>query len=330
MSNIAYNKPTFSNSFIKPYSPSRAVDGSTHPIRRWLSNTPCFLTVDLQRSYWINRWIVVHMGAVGWYGNYNNADFKLQGSQDNSNWFDIDTVSNNTSSHTDRQFKAVECRYVRVYVTRGLGINPQLASIVEFAVYEAPPTSPYLSNIVPSSGTLNPSFTKDNLDYSVDVEYQHDSITITPTAEDPEATIIVNGVAVQSGQPSQPINLNVGENTVEIEVTSLVGGLKKKYTVKVTRASSAFLENITGIPNLNFDKNTFDYTVNLNSHDSALKIVVTAEDSNASLTFNGDSISSGDAIKFKLNTGDNNITIVVNSNIGSSQKTYNIVIKNPS
>ena len=63
---------------------------------------PIWLRVDLGAFYWINRWVVKQMGAVGWSPNYNLTDYKLQGSLDNANWFDIDTVTNNSANQTDR------------------------------------------------------------------------------------------------------------------------------------------------------------------------------------------------------------------------------------
>ena len=99
---------------------------------------PGYMTVDFGGIYWISRWVVTHMQASCWSNNiYNTQSYNLQGSINGANWFDIDSVSNNTSYQTDRSFAPIQCRFARLKVTTGLRINPQIAGIVEFQVYEA-------------------------------------------------------------------------------------------------------------------------------------------------------------------------------------------------
>lgn len=139
--NLALDKPASQSSFVLPYSGQRAVDGSVAAVSRWLCNTlPGWASVDLGAVFSIERWVVRHMGVVpGWPSpDYTMRDFMLQASMDNMNWTDIDSVTNNTQSVTDRIVPPFQARYVRVFVTSGLNVNPQLASIVEFEVYSAP------------------------------------------------------------------------------------------------------------------------------------------------------------------------------------------------
>ena len=173
MGNIALNKSVTASSYVKPYAPSRAVDGSTAPVSRWLCNTlPGSINVDLGGYYWVNRWVVRHMPVAGWRSpDYVNCDFRLQGSGDNRSWADIDGVAGNTAAITDRLLPiALKIRYLRVYVTKGLKTNPQLASIMALEIYEAPPTSPYLSKLALSSGTLAPAFSATTFNYAAMVE----------------------------------------------------------------------------------------------------------------------------------------------------------------
>lgn len=140
--NLALNKPTNQSSFVLPYSGQRTVDGSTAPISRWLCNSlPCWVSVDLGAVFTIDRWVVRHMAVVpGWPSpGYTMSNFRLQSSMDNMSWQDNDVVSGNSSSVTDRTVQAFQARYLRVMVTGGLQINEQLASIVEFEVYQAEP-----------------------------------------------------------------------------------------------------------------------------------------------------------------------------------------------
>lgn len=141
--NLTLNKPTNQSSFVLPYSGQRAVDGSIAPISRWLCNSlPGFITVDLGSIFSINRWVVDHLESAGFPSSYNNQDFKLQKSIDNINWVDVDSVSGNTSSKTDRIVTEFLARFVRVLVTNGIQANPQLTSILEFEVYAPTPAPP--------------------------------------------------------------------------------------------------------------------------------------------------------------------------------------------
>ena len=331
MGNIALNRPTAASSYVLPYSASRAVDGSTAPTNRWLCNTlPGWMSVDLGAPIWVNQWIVRHMPVVqGWAApGYVNSDFKLQGSIDNKTWYDIDIVTGNVSSITNRYINAVNARYFRVYVTKGLNTNPQLTSIMEFELYPAPPTSPYLSNLALSAGTLTPTFNRTTYAYTATVGYNVTGITLTPTAEDANATIKVNGVVVRSTTASQVIPLNVGANTIAVVVTSQIGGLISTYTVTVTRQDSAYLSNLTaqsGTTNIPlnptpFVKTTMSYNASVGYNTDTITITPTAESSSAAITVNGTPVSSGSPSgPISLAVGDNIIAVVVAAGGGVSQ-----------
>lgn len=59
------------------------------------------------------------------------------------------------------------------------------------------------------------------------------SITITPTASDDGAVITVNGILVNTGSESDPINVGAGGCTITIIVTA-EDGTTKTYTVVIT------------------------------------------------------------------------------------------------
>jgi|GEM_PF-1161412 len=94
-----------------------------------------------------------------------------------------------------------------------------------------------LSGLALSKGTLSPAFGSGTTSYTAQVGYSVSSVTITPTVADPNATIKVNGSAVNSGSASQPITLNVGTNPVSILVTAQDGTTKITYTVSITRVA---------------------------------------------------------------------------------------------
>ncbi|MFD0958138.1 RCC1 domain-containing protein [Paenibacillus chungangensis] len=99
-----------------------------------------------------------------------------------------------------------------------------------------------LSGLALSAGTLNMEFDASTMDYKARVPNNVSSITLTPVALDATdlITVRVNGgtpSSVTSGQASGALDLDVGDNTMAIEVTAL-NGARKRYSVTVTRAAS--------------------------------------------------------------------------------------------
>ncbi|PYG86553.1 Calx-beta domain-containing protein [Ruminiclostridium sufflavum DSM 19573] len=178
-----------------------------------------------------------------------------------------------------------------------------------------------LSNLAISSGTLNPTFSSSNLNYTTQsVGYDTTSVTVTPTTNISGCTIAVNGNTAISGQPST-VNLNVGSDTINIVVTN--GAASQTYTITVVRASSPYLQSVTGIPSISFVKTTYTYTIN-NVSASKIKPVIVPEDSNAviTLTMNGTPIPYTQPITITLNSGANIFVITCTSESGGDNKNY--------
>lgn len=329
--NLALNRPSTSSSFVKPYEPARAVNGTLTPVSRWLCNTlPGWMCVDLGYPYWINRWVVRHMSVAGWRTpDYNMTDFVFQGSTDNVRWNNLDSVAGNLSAITDRTITPVLARYVRVYVTKGLKCNPQLASMMEFEVYPAP-SSQYLTNLTLSSGTLTPAFAgRTTFAYTATVEYAVSSITLTPVAEDVHATIKVNGTVVNINTASQPVNLSVGSNTIAVQVTGSDGSAQQNYTVTVTRKSSYMsslvIKKSDGTEvalNPTFNKDTQGYTASVGYDDTSVNVVATSSDGTTNVIVNSQTVPSGQAVAVNnLVVGSNTI----NANV-VGDKTYTVTL----
>lgn len=346
MSNIALNKAASASSVVYPYMPAKSVDGLATALNRWLGSSPIplsgvpapnWLRVDLGGNYWINRWVVKQMGSIGWSQNYNLTDYKLQGSLDNSNWVDLDSVTNNSANSTDRTITAAKVRWVRVYITKGLRCNTNFASIVDFEVYSAPPTDSTLSALALNSGStsipINPPFVKTTSSYTASVGYDTASITVMPTTTDPNAVVTVNGSIVPRGQSSQPVSLTAGGNTpINVVVTPVIGD-PQTYTVNVTRASSAYLGGLTvksgmsAIPlNPIFDKSTTSYNINVAAGATSVNVTATAEASNAAIKINNTPATSGQPLTVQINSAINNINISVTAGTGIDSKSYIINI----
>lgn len=333
--NLALGKMAYSSTCVLPYTASRAVDGSTTPIRRWLCNTlPGWMCVDLGWAYRIDSYTLRNMSVAGWRApDYNLVNFKFQGSNSiNSErdmkldalWTDIDVVTGNTLGIVTRSFPVVTYRYIRFYVSKGLSCNNQLASVMELEVYKAPDSS-LLTNLTLSAGTLTPVFSKNTFAYTAQVNAA--SITLTPTAEQVGAIIKVNGVQVASGQPSSAINLALGANTIPVQVIAQDGLSQTTYSVVVTRTGSPYLTNLTlsNIP-FAFSKNVYTYNLSTGYDIVSTTITPTLEDSTASygITVNGTELPSGQTTT-NLNVGTNTISVQVTATTGA-QQTYTLTV----
>ena len=127
---------------------------------------------------------------------------------------------------------------IEVEVTAGNGTTTKTYTVTVNRPLTPPSDNADLSSLVPSEGTLNPTFDADTTSYTVDVDSAVSSITFTPTAEDDGATITVDGTPVASGSPSASIDLDEGDNEVPIVVTAEDETTKMTYTVTVTRAAT--------------------------------------------------------------------------------------------
>jgi|GEM_PF-694604 len=95
-----------------------------------------------------------------------------------------------------------------------------------------------------SAGTISPAFNSDTTSYNVIVPYAISSFTVTPTADDPKATITVNGQNVVSGSASGNLPLSIGYNTFNVAVTSQ-DNVSKVYQIAVNRDGLATTTALT-------------------------------------------------------------------------------------
>ncbi|HPR38395.1 MAG TPA: cadherin-like beta sandwich domain-containing protein, partial [Spirochaetota bacterium] len=90
----------------------------------------------------------------------------------------------------------------------------------------APPSSK-LKSLSANSGTLFPAFNPDIISYSISVENNITTITVTGEAFDPLANL-----SAQNGTPKALIE---GDNIIEINVTAQDGIHSEQYEIKVNR-----------------------------------------------------------------------------------------------
>lgn len=141
--NLCLNRPyALSSEISASENGAKAIDGnastkwcslpeSTNPGADWIR-------VDLGSVQTIRNWKVSHAGAGGETAAYNTRDFKLQRSDNDAQWYDVDTVTGNTANTTDRNVNFT-ARYVRLYITNavqpGVASDRNNARIYEFGVY---------------------------------------------------------------------------------------------------------------------------------------------------------------------------------------------------
>jgi len=189
-------------------------------------------------------------------------------------------------------------------------------------------TNANLSALTISSGSLSPAFAADSANYTAAVSNSVTSILVSATVSDPTASVTVNG----SGNLSNPINLNVGDNTITVLVTAQDGTTTKTYTVTVTRAALSTNANLSALTISGgsltpvFSSNTTTYAANVDNAVATITVTPTASDATASITLNGSSITSGSARTVALDIGSNQIPIVVTAQDGVTTKTYSITV----
>jgi hypothetical protein len=332
MSNILLNKPATASDYYAPFTPAKAVDGVISPLSRWVSSkVPASLAVDSGSMYLANRWVVRNMSVAGWVApDYANCDFTFQGSTDNCNWVNIDSVTNNSASIVDRTLPVpVAFRYFRVSVSKGLRCNTQVASIVEFELYQA--YSAQLSALTVNAGTLTPSFLSTVYAYTDTVGPDVTSIQVTPTTVDPQAAIKINGIVSTSGQPKS-VDLAVGPNTITINVTASDSS-QSTYTLTVTRQGNADLKSLVAEDNLAanvplnpaFDKGIIAYTAKIDYDASAIAYTPTTEDPQATIKLDGTSTPNGSISGATVvGTGVTNVLEVTSTS--GTKKSYSVAV----
>ncbi|MFF2158146.1 cadherin-like beta sandwich domain-containing protein [Paenibacillus chitinolyticus] len=186
-----------------------------------------------------------------------------------------------------------------------------------------------LSSLSLSAGTLNPAFAPGTAAYTVNVANSVNSVDVTPATADSTASVKVDGKPVTSGTASA-VPLNVGSNTVKVQVMAQNGGVKT-YTVTIARAASGNAD-LSGIslsegtltPPV-FDPAQLAYTAAVPNASTGIDVTVVTAEATASITVNGDAVVSGTPKPVALNVGDNPITIVVKA-ADNTLKTYTVTV----
>ncbi|WP_168736003.1 cadherin-like beta sandwich domain-containing protein [Cohnella fermenti] len=192
-----------------------------------------------------------------------------------------------------------------------------------------------LSSLSLSAGELSPSFDPSVTSYTVDVENEIKSLSVTAAVYDSQSSIAVNDAGVASGTASGAIDLAVGANEVEVVVTA-EDGTEKTYTVTVNRAeppyvpsSDATLSGLTvsvGTLSPAFDAAETTYHVDVANGVESVTVTPTVSDSKATVSVGDEEVASGTASEaIALAVGANEVEVVVTAEDGT-EMTYTITV----
>jgi len=183
-----------------------------------------------------------------------------------------------------------------------------------------------------SKGIFGPAFSAGNLSYTDAVGNLISSVTVTPTAADPTATIQVNGTTVASGTASKPINVPFGTSTINVKVTAQNGTTSQTYAITVSRpansdADLSSLKMSSGRFSWPFDRNVTSYTDTVGNAKTTVKVIPTTLDTGARVTVNGIPVISGaESSPVSLAFGNNTILVKVTAEDGKTTKTYTVTV----
>lgn len=187
-----------------------------------------------------------------------------------------------------------------------------LNTIISNVNGNVPSTDATLKSLEVVGQTLEPSFGSGVLNYTVNVANSVTSVTINAETNSGVASVAGTGVK----------NVNVGDNSFNIDVTAQDGTTKKTYVVKVVRAKSSdatlkslSIEGQTIEPT--FSSEVINYTATVENTVTNINILAEANSSVAQVTGTGNKA---------LIEGSNTCEVVVTAEDGSTTKTYTISV----
>jgi len=159
---------------------------------------------------------------------------------------------------------------------------------------EPVPLSPdaKLSSLTVNTGPLDPVFSSDIANYTVDVATSVGSVTVTARPQNASASMTVNGQATASGQARTITLGGAGSSTPISIVVTAVNGSQNTYIVTVRRAAlggNNLLQSLTVSPGSlspSFGASTTGYTVNVASNVSSVTVTAQPQDSGATVSIN--------------------------------------------
>jgi hypothetical protein len=184
-------------------------------------------------------------------------------------------------------------------------------------------TNASLAGLTLSAGTLTPAFASGTLSYSATVAANVTSVTVTPTVQQANATLTIQGTTIASGV-GRVVSLVTGDNTIPIVVTAQDGTTIRSYSLTVRRRSavadlaSLSLSGVSLSPA--FSSSITSYTATVPNATASTTINATTTHASASVA--------GDGLR-SLNIGSNPLTVTVTAEDGNAKDYTLNVLRNP-
>jgi len=197
---------------------------------------------------------------------------------------------------------------------------------------EPVPLSPdaKLSSLTVNTGPLDPAFSSDVANYTVDVANSVGSVTVTARPQNASASMTVNGQVTASGQ-GRTVSLGVaGSSTAIPIVVTAVNGSQNTYIVAVRRAppeGNNNLQSLTVSPGTltpQFTASRLGYTVNVASTVGSVTVTAQPQDSGATVSIDGQPTTSR-SVSLEAAGSSTEILIAVRAPNGS-EKTYAVTV----
>jgi sugar lactone lactonase YvrE len=216
---------------------------------------------------------------------------------------------------------------INVVVTSQDGFTNQTYTIIVNRA--GPPLT--LSSLALNHGTLSPAFNAATTGYNVSLAYGYTQVEVSAALSIPGTTMTVNGAALASGGTSGEIPLSVGNNTINVVVTSQDGTTSQTYAIVVNRAEPpttlSYLALNHGTLSPAFSAATTGYNVSLAYGYSQVEVSAILSSSGTIMTVNGAALATGGTSgEVPLSVGNNTINVVVASLDGTASQTYAIVV----
>lgn len=220
-----------------------------------------------------------------------------------------------------------------------LGKKPTTKTYKIFIQREKPSDDARLKALkTENTGNFKPLFISSKTDYTADVNEGAPGVIIIPTANHPNATIRVDGVVVESGTPTDLIELLEVKQTVRIEVIAEDGVTRKVYKIEFTnqnlieKTSNADLKRLSvnyGLMTPNFQAAVTEYEVTAKEKVWSVDVIPRVADQYATMRVLNGTRELGDYngnYALALVDGENKVTVEVTSPDKTVKKNYEVTI----
>jgi hypothetical protein len=190
-----------------------------------------------------------------------------------------------------------------------------------------------LSALSISVGSFTASFDSNTFFYTAYLINTVTTVRVNATAVDTAGTIYINGILAQSGILSQPVNLKLGVNAIDVRIISSDQSTTHFYRITINRgfSSTATLSSLllsSGTLAPAFSSTITNYIATVTNDISTINLTPTASQEYSYVVVNDQTVPPGQSSEpINLLVGNNNIIIEVTAPDNNTQNIYNVVVR---